>query len=260
MRFYLGAHKPGWLKRPEFRGVPLFISARRLRDQKAWPAGGAPWALDSGGFTELSKYGRWVTTAAEYVADARRWAEMVGLPEFAAPQDWMCEPVMISKTGLTVAEHQARTTANYLDLRDRAPEFPFAPVLQGWEFDDYLKHAEDYAAAGVDLAACPVVGIGSVCRRQATGLAESLIRELHGRGIRVHGFGFKIDGLRRCSRYLASSDSMAWSLEARRAAGPMPGCSHAKCANCPRYALAWRDRVMRAVECGERATQGLLFA
>ena len=47
----------------------------------------------------------------------------------------MCEPFMLAKTGLTVAEHQARTVANYLELRSLAPELPFVPVLQGWSLD-----------------------------------------------------------------------------------------------------------------------------
>ena len=45
--------------------------------------------------------------------------------------DWMCEPAMLARTGLTVAEHQAGTVANYLELRAAAPELPFIPVLQG---------------------------------------------------------------------------------------------------------------------------------
>jgi hypothetical protein len=251
VRFYLGTHVPRWMGYPEFAGVPLFISARRLRDQKRWKPAGAPWALDSGGFTELSMHGRWTVTAGEYVADVRRWFDMIGPAEWCAPQDWMCEPHMVAKTGLSVAEHQRRTVANYLELRARAPDLPFVPVLQGWAFEDYTRHIEDYRDAGVDLAALPLVGVGSVCRRQATGMAESLMRELHGRGIRAHGFGFKIDGLRRCAKYMASADSMAWSRQARWSA-PLPGCTHKSCANCKRYAIQWRGKVLAAVAEGSR--------
>jgi hypothetical protein len=42
-------------------------------------------------------------------------------------------------TGLTIAEHQRRTTANYVELRGR---WPFIPVLQGSTADDYLRSAE----------------------------------------------------------------------------------------------------------------------
>jgi hypothetical protein len=48
----------------------------------------------------------------------------------------MCEPFMLAKTGLTVAEHQVRAVTNYLELRGLAPDLPFVPLLQGWSRDD----------------------------------------------------------------------------------------------------------------------------
>lgn len=90
----------------------------------------------------------------------------IGRLEWAAPQDWMCEPFMPAKTGLTVAEHQVRTVENYLELRSLAPERPFVPVPQGWKLDDYVRCVDlYYELTGIDLAAQPLVGIGSVCRR-----------------------------------------------------------------------------------------------
>lgn len=213
MRFYLGTHQPHWLGTA---GVPLFVSARRLRDRKSWPKAAAPWALDSGGFSELSLHGRWVTAPEDYVREARRWRQEIGGMDWAAAQDWMCEPWILEKTGLTVERHQRTSVENYLLLTRLAPEMPWAPVVQGWAFDDYLRHVGMYADAGVNLAALPVVGLGSVCRRQDTGMVEGLIRDLHGRGLRVHGFGFKLKGLRKVAPYLASADSMAWSFAARR--------------------------------------------
>lgn len=257
MTFYLGTHLPHWLRREEFRDVPLFISARRLRDQKRWKPALARWALDSGGFTELSMHGRWTVTTAQYVADVRRWFAEIGPADWCAPQDWMCEPVMVEKTGKSVREHQELTTANYLELKTLAPDLPFAPVLQGWAWGDYMRHVEDYRRAGVRLADLPIVGVGSVCRRQNTGMAEELMHDLCAMGIKAHGFGFKLSGLARCARWMASSDSMAWSRQARWDA-PLPGCTHKSCANCARYALGWRAKVARAIECGHRA-QARLF-
>jgi hypothetical protein len=60
--------------------------------------------------------------------------------------------------------------------------------------------------------------------------------------VRLHGFGVKT-GLAPYADCLASADSLAWSFVARRAA-PLPGCSHANCANCLRYAAAWRERAL----------------
>jgi hypothetical protein len=243
-RFFLGAHHPGWLATA---GVPLFVSDRRLRSYRRLPRAAAAWALDSGGFTELAAHGSWEhgPTPAEYAARVRRYADQIGNLRWAAPMDWMCEPFMLAKTGLSVAEHQARTVANFCELRTIAADLPFVPVVQGWTPADYLRCVDAYTAAGVDLAAEPVVALGSVCRRQASGEAEQIITALRSAGLRrLHGFGIKTLGLRRYAHLLGSADSMAWSVAARRSAA-LPGCvRHRNCANCPRWAMAWREHVL----------------
>ncbi len=108
-QFYLGAHQPHWLWRA---GFPLFVSHRALTRRRHLQAGSCRWALDSGGFTELSLHGRWITPPEDYAAAVTRYAGQIGGLDFAAPQDWMCEPVMLARTGLPVAEHQHRTVAN----------------------------------------------------------------------------------------------------------------------------------------------------
>lgn len=215
MRFYLGTHMTNWLADTRFERVPLFVSHRRLRMRKSLPRAVGPWALDSGGFSELSLKGYWTTTPAEYVAAVRRYAAEIGNLEWAAIQDWMCEPFVLAQTGKTIADHQ------------------------GWARADYLRHLDLYATHGVDLRAESIVGIGSVCRRQGTEEAEEIIRELAGRGLHVHGFGFKTGGLVRCAGALASADSLAWSFNARKHPA-MSGCTHRNCNSCPRWALRWR--------------------
>jgi hypothetical protein len=239
--FLLGTHQPSWLARLE---VPLFVSHRTLGGRKRLPRARCRWALDSGGFTELTLYGRWQTSLGEYVEAVARYQAQVGNLAWASPQDWMFEPVMLQRTGLTVAEHQARTVDNYCALRQAAPELPFIPALQGWTLDDYLACVERYAAAGVDLRALPLVGLGSVCRRQHTGQIGQTTATLAALGLRLHGFGVKRRGLADYADRRCSADSLAWSYAARRRP-PLPGCTaHRNCANCPRYALAWRRRVV----------------
>jgi hypothetical protein len=239
--------------------VPLFISRRRLAPYRTLPRALARWALDSGGFTELSMFGRWQTTPREYVAEVRRFRDEVGNMDYAAPQDWMCEPAIVRQTGLDVAGHQARTVSNYLDLRERAPDVPWLPVVQGWAEADYLACVDLYDRAGVDLTAAPVVGIGTVCRRQNTAEAARIIGRLADLGLRLHGFGLKLGGLGAVAGRLAAADSMAWSYAARRA-DPLPGCTHKNCANCHRYALGWRERVLATIARGEARPRQLAFA
>ncbi|MEV8508112.1 hypothetical protein AB0368_25295 [Actinoplanes sp. NPDC051475] len=249
--FYLGTHQPHWLR----LGVPLFVSDRRLRRYRRLPRAAASWALDSGGFTELSQYGTWNTgpTPADYVARVRRYRDEIGHLVWAAPQDWMCEPFIVAKTGLTVAEHQAHTVDNYLRLRGLGPELPFVPVVQGRTPGDYLRCVDRYARAGVDLSRSGLVGVGSVCRRQSTTEVGDILIALHRHGVtRLHGFGFKTLGLASWGHLLASADSMAWSAQARRQPA-LPGChTHRTCANCLRYALRWRDRVLTTIDAATR--------
>jgi hypothetical protein len=241
MDFYLGTHQPGWLGRYHLR---FFVSRRRLAGRRRLPVALREWALDSGGFTELRLHGAWQLSAAAYAAEVRRYRDTIGHLAWAAPQDWMCEPAVLRRTGRSVTDHQAATVANYLDLRALAPDLPFIPVLQGWTLADYLRCIDRYTAAGVDLTAAPRVGLGSVCRRQATREVAELVATLHGLGLRLHGFGVKISGLDRYGDFLASADSLAWSYEARRrpalwACTHLWGRPHAHCNNCIHWAEQW---------------------
>jgi hypothetical protein len=85
--FCVGAHQPHWLWQA---GFPLFVSHRQLARKRSYRPALCRWALDSGGFTELSMHGRWVTSAADYAEAAARYAVVIGRLDFAAPQDWMC--------------------------------------------------------------------------------------------------------------------------------------------------------------------------
>jgi hypothetical protein len=238
-RFLLGTHQPGWLGDSP---LPLFISDRRLRQVKQLRPAVCDWALDSGGFTELSTHGSWDKgpTPEEYVDRIRRYQRTIGRLLWAAPQDWMCEPWIVAKTGLTVLEHQWRTIDNLVGLRLLGPDLPIIPVLQGQIVDDYLRHIDFYRAIGVDLTEEPLVGVGSVCRRQGTDEIGEVFAAIRDAGVeRLHGFGVKALGLRRYGQLLTSADSMAWSMQARREPA-LPGCSgHRNCANCRRYAYSW---------------------
>jgi len=243
--FYLGSHQPHWLATSE---VPLFISHRRLRDRKTFPRARSPWALDSGGFTELNLHGRYTDGPLDYIRAIRRYAAEIGNLRWAAIQDWMCELGVRQITGRTVEEHQRLTVHNYCMIRSLwrgTPDVQMVPVLQGWDLDDYKRHYDMYIRFGVDLESEPLIGIGSVCRRGSTDQIERIIREFA--WLPLHGFGLKTKALERFGHLLSSADSMAWSYQARRDE-PLVGCTtHINCANCPIYANLWRRRVMQAI-------------
>lgn len=240
MKFYLGTHQVDWLARVD---VSLFVSHRRLSRYKELPVAREPWALDSGGFTELTMFGEWRTPPEEYADAVMRYQEDIEQLAFASPQDHMCEPAIIQKTGRSVRAHQHATVDNFLELRQLAPDVPWIPVLQGWKPREYHECVDLYGDAGVDLFAFETVGIGSVCRRQGTATTEGLLRDLAGSGLKLHGYGVKGAGLARYGECLASADSMAWSFAARYD-DPLPGCTHKRCSSCMKYALRWRERLV----------------
>lgn len=256
MNFWLGTHQPHWLR---ILDIPLMVSCRTLARYRTLPRARGPWFRDSGGFTELDMFGCWTIDAATFASETRRHAAEIGQMAHAAPQDWMCEPRILRRTGLSVAAHQARTIANYIDLVQRAPEMPWLPVVQGWTLDEYLRCVEMYDRAGVDLSRAPLVGVGTICRRQATGEAATILRTLSALGLALHAFGLKTGGIPNVAPFLASSDSLAWSYAARRSA-PLPGCTHKNCANCIRFALQWHAHILAHIAAHEARPYQLAFA
>ncbi len=193
-------------------------------------------------------HGKWTVTPRSYVAEVQRWTTEIGRLLWAAIQDWMCEPHIIAKTGLSVLEHQRRTIASYLELRDLAPEVTWVPVVQGWTVDDYRAHVDAYNDAGVDLRAFGTVGVGSVCRRQGTLEGARIITAITDLGIKVHAFGVKRDGLALFQDRIASADSLAWSYVARRRQIQLPGHTHKTCSNCYDFAQQWRAELVGRAE------------
>jgi hypothetical protein len=129
----------------------------------------------------------------------------------------MCEPFMLAKTGLTVADHQRLTIERY-DALLPLVSVTLMPVLQGYALGEYLDHLDQY---GDRLKPGMLVGVGSICKRNTdVRQIEAILSAIKRRrpDLRLHGFGIKTTALgsgvvRDC---LASADSMAWSFAARR--------------------------------------------
>lgn len=281
-RFYLGLPKPYWMELDELEGVPTFPTRDALARRKTLPTARGPVAVDSNGFTVVQRHGHWNLTDDQFIDQARYIIGGIGRrPDFMSPQDWMCEPWVIygknqhlphgdekrfhgtrEARGLRPGEpeqdlatairiHQRLTVDNFVNLRRLAPDIPWMPVLQGYPLDSYLECAQMYADAGVDLASEPIVGLGSVCRRQAEDEIAEIAGTFADMGLRLHGFGVKKLGLPLYGPDLVSADSMAWSQAGRH---EETGCDyrrpgsrgpHKNEANCLRYALRWRDDVLR---------------
>jgi hypothetical protein len=174
--------------------------------------------LDSGAFSELALHGRYRETSLGYAESVRHACRLAPGIICAVAQDYMCEPFMLAKTGLTVAEHQRLTIRRYDELIMQPLPVPVMPVLQGYHPDDYVRHLDAY---GGRLRPGMWVGVGSVCKRNRNPL--EIVRVLSGihaarPDLRLHGFGVKLTSLKNADvrRQLYSADSMAWSYNARR--------------------------------------------
>lgn len=214
MYFYVGVYT---LSRAHhfqrcFISVNRFTRRRRVSDFEV-----NSWIMDSGAFTQIEQYGEHTLAPAEYAALIRRWSRC-GTLEAAVTQDYMCEPAMLDRTGMTVEEHQRLTIERYDALVAEDPGVYVMPVLQGYNPAEYARCVDLY---GDRLGENAWVGVGSVCKRNAN--PQSIIAVLSAirsrrPDLRLHGFGVKTTalGVDVIRKWFYSADSMAWSIPARR--------------------------------------------
>lgn len=237
-RFFCGLHKPHAAE--HFDGA--FISVNTLRNRRGpFPAG--DWIMDSGAFTEISTHGRYRHGVEEYAAQIVRWKSNGNLLA-AVAQDYMCEPFIVEKTGLSVREHQCLTIERYDALLAQDTGVYIIPVLQGYEPSEYVEHVRMY---GERLKPGAWVGVGSVCKRNIR--PESIIAVLEAikaerPDLLLHGFGIKKTALAHPTvrAMLHTADSMAWSFNARK---------NGRNQNDYREALRWMSNII-----GCRGTSG----
>lgn len=245
MIYYLGTSSPGWLWTKQ-DNIPLFVSAVRLRRYKNLYPATSIWALDSGGYSELHKYGEWTVPPDVYAEKVRSYYQNIGKMQFAAVQDWMCEDSVLKKTGKTVYQHQELTIKNYDHMVRFHNDLPWLPVLQGRAPRDYIKHLKEYKDKYPDLT---YFGIGSVCRRGSTQEIIDIIHEIFDDyGVSLHGFGIKTTALKRIGNVLKSADSSAWSFAARYNQETfLKTCEHKRCNHCYPYAKNWYRKQRRKI-------------
>ena len=220
MIFYPGLHQPSDAQHFD----RCMVSVARLRKRKG-DFNVGEWMMDSGAFMELKLFGAYRDSVSAYADQIRRWSRC-GQLVAAVAQDYMCEPFMIQRTGLTVEAHQRLTVERYDELLSEETGVYILPVLQGYEPAEYIDHIRQYGERlEPDLIDGKLigkwVGVGSVCKRNVdvTAIEEVLFKISEARpDLRLHGFGVKTTALessivRSC---LHSADSMAWSFAARK--------------------------------------------
>jgi hypothetical protein len=226
--------------------IPIMVSDLRLQTRAKPRRAAAPVMIDSGSFT-IHDTGRSFDAPSVYVDRIERYREAVGQIVNVSTYGRMCEPHILNKTDSTVERNQHLTIESYLDLRELAPHIPWLPEIQGWEFPDYHRCIDLYESYGVQLSELPAVGVGTICRRQGTKNAQQIIASVAARGIKVHAFGAKTDGIAKNHENITSADSFAWSYGARRRTTYCPHGTVRWERNCPHFLMDWRDRVLRGL-------------
>jgi hypothetical protein len=213
VRFFVGLSEPSQCVHFDASMVSVSRLRRRRGGFKA-----NDWIMDSGAFTAVARDGGYRLPVREYADQIGRFS-VVGNLLAAVAQDWMCEPAVLSRTGFSVARHQALTIERYDELVGFNTSSSYVmPVLQGYAVSEYVAHLGAY---GARLSRFAWVGLGSVCKRNAEpgAVAEVIRAVLSVRpDLRLHGFGVKSTALREdyVREALWSADSMAWSFAARK--------------------------------------------
>lgn len=198
-------------------------------------------AADCGGYVATRIWGDYAFSPATYVDWLDRWPVQ---PAWAATMDYCCEPE-IAKNPTEIRERQERTTSAAYYFWNTYADAPWAwvPTLQGWEVEDYLRHARDlaplireqqhvyYERPGMLydqtddpdptlLAAHEAnwrdyrVGIGTLCKRASAHQIEAIVTALASAmpGVRFHLWGVKLSSLwRTLPANVISLDSAAWN-------------------------------------------------
>lgn len=238
----------------ERAGAPALVSAGSLWDprRETFRAPGSAildldCALDSGGYVAMKLHGGYRFTPAQYLelAWSYGWA-------WWASMDFCCEPEIaadaeavrarVEGTAWTLLELRALASRWRDQLVDAESFQQLAgydgaledyearwadpvPVLQGWRPEDYARSA-GLTDRVLDGRWPALVGVGSVCRRSLRGPAgiipilDRLDAELPPE-VGVHLFGVKGEAWKLLREHprVASADSQAWGIHARREAG-----------------------------------------
>ncbi len=208
MRFYIGMHVISHIDMFE----NSFISVNILKERKS-DIHPNNWVLDSAAFTQVLALGDFIMSPSDYVNHINRWSRCGHLIA-AVSQDYMCESFILKKWNRTVHDHQRKTVDRFYTIIDLNPNVYILPVLQGYTLEDYLKCADMY-----NFPPGCYVGIGSVCKRNRNiDEVKSILKGVADyTGFNLHGFGLKLTALQNpeIRKLLSSSDSMAWSFNAR---------------------------------------------
>lgn len=141
-------------------------------------------------------------------------------PELYAWRDYVCETDVREFHDVTVEKQQARTTeahiecANIHEDRDISAE-PVA-VVQGYEPEDYVRHAQELVDHGL---VTDTVGIGTMCGRDDPELCLEIVNAVRSvlPDANIHAFGLDRNAYTKpILSEISSTDSLAYCYQYKR--------------------------------------------
>lgn len=197
-RFFCGVDF--WQLIPHAGDCLMNYGTIRRKKIKIIPATGK-FLLDSGGFTEIFRFGKYTFTSQEYLD----YISTHQIDHFAT-MDYPCEPVVLAKTGMSIKEHIVLTVESNLELMDHPK---VVPVIQGYKVDDYLLCCDLIKDYGCQK---PFMAVGTLCKRTKVADALAILGAIKGEfpNSDLHAFGLKKNFLPKVKDLIYSSDSIAW--------------------------------------------------
>jgi hypothetical protein len=203
---------------PFIPAVPLLLPAsswQRVNFKRpTLPSQVTRTAADSGGFVATFKWGDYRYTPERYVEWLETWR-----PNWAATMDYCCEPEVAANAGIVRQRQQRTSDMAYQFWRDY-PDAPWtwAPTIQGWNVEDYRRHARELRTLIMQMSDRPDfrVGIGTLCHRASVFTIHQVVRAVVEElpGVPLHLWGVKLGALQSINglpKEVISVDSAAWN-------------------------------------------------
>ena len=189
-----------WQLIPSAGDVMMNYGTIRRKKIKIIPAFGK-FFLDSGGFTEIFRFGKYTFSSAEYYDFVINHDI-----DYFATMDYPCEPSVINKTGMSVQKHIILTVESNLDLMNIDC---VVPVIQGYNIDDYIFCCDLMKDYGCEK---DYMAVGTLCKRtKAAEVVEILTAiKFEFPQSKLHAFGLKKNFIPKVKDLIYSSDSIAW--------------------------------------------------
>ena len=175
-------------------------------------------AADCGGYVATVRWGEYRYSPAEYVAWLESWKVK---PVWAATMDFCCEQDIATDKAEVMLRQDKTTDMAYLFWEEyRDCPWAWVPTIQGWNVDDYVRHANELKPLVYEMKDHYTdgwrVGIGTLCQRADGRMIRDVVMAVTSvlPDVPIHLWGVKLgafQGEEGLPEQVCSMDSAAWN-------------------------------------------------